>query len=108
MLALAGGVGAARFLSGLTRALPARDVTAVVNTGDDRDFYGSHVSPDLDIVTYTLSGQVDPERGYGLRGDSFALIDPSNWIMRIRVSLPPGITITWTTECPYPSLACRQ
>jgi LPPG:FO 2-phospho-L-lactate transferase len=75
VLALAGGVGAARFLSGLTRALPARDVTAVVNTGDDRHFYGCHVSPDLDIVTYTLSGQVDPDRGYGLLGDSFALID---------------------------------
>jgi LPPG:FO 2-phospho-L-lactate transferase len=75
VVTLAGGVGAARFLRGLTRVVPAADVTAVVNTGDDRHFYGAHVSPDLDIVTYTLSGQVDPERGYGLRGDSFALID---------------------------------
>lgn len=75
VVALAGGVGAARFLSGLVRVLPARDVTAVVNTGDDRRFYGTHVSPDLDIVTYTLAGRVDPDRGYGLRGDGFALID---------------------------------
>ena len=75
VVALAGGVGAARFLRGLIRVLPASDVTVVVNTGDDRCFYGAHVSPDLDIVTYTLSGHVDPERGYGLRGDSFALVD---------------------------------
>ena len=48
---------------------------AIVNTGDDHEFYGVHVSPDLDIVTYTLAGRVDPERGYGLAGDSFAVID---------------------------------
>jgi len=62
--ALAGGVGAARMLRGLLQVVPAADVTAVVNTGDDRAFYGVHVSPDLDIVTYTLAGAVDPERGY--------------------------------------------
>lgn len=75
VLALAGGVGAARFLSGLVRAVPPTRVTAVVNTGDDRFFYGAHVCPDLDIVTYTLAGRVDVERGYGLSGDSFALIE---------------------------------
>ncbi|MEE9607731.1 MAG: 2-phospho-L-lactate transferase [Myxococcota bacterium] len=75
VVALAGGVGAARFLNGLARELPARDVTAVVNTGDDCDFYGVHVSPDIDIVTYTLAGRVDAERGYGLAGDSHALVD---------------------------------
>jgi LPPG:FO 2-phospho-L-lactate transferase len=68
-------VGAARLLSGLVRAVPASSVTALVNTGDDHEFYGVHVSPDLDIVTYTLAGRVDPERGYGLRGDSFAVIE---------------------------------
>jgi LPPG:FO 2-phospho-L-lactate transferase len=51
------------------------DVTAIVNTGDDRVFYGVHVSPDLDIVTYTLAGRVDARRGYGLEGDSYALVD---------------------------------
>lgn len=73
--ALAGGVGAARMLRGLLQVVPAADVTAVVNTGDDRAFYGVHVSPDLDIVTYTLAGAVDPERGYGLAGDSFRVVD---------------------------------
>jgi len=72
---LAGGVGAARFLAGLVRAVPAESVTAVVNTGDDREFYGVHVSPDLDIVTYTLAGRVDPEKGYGLAGDGFAVLE---------------------------------
>jgi LPPG:FO 2-phospho-L-lactate transferase len=47
----------------------------VVNTGDDREFYGLHVSPDLDIVTYTLAGRVNTERGYGLEGDDFAVVD---------------------------------
>lgn len=74
-VALAGGVGAARFLRGLVAVLPPADVVAVVNTGDDREFYGVHVSPDLDIVTYTLAGQVDLQKGYGLAGDSFALVD---------------------------------
>jgi len=72
---LAGGVGAARFLRGLVRAVPAGAVTAVVNTGDDRAFYGVQVCPDLDIVTYTLAGRIDAERGWGLAGDSFAAID---------------------------------
>ena len=75
VVALAGGVGAARFLRGLVRVVPPRDVVAIVNTGDDRSFYGVHVSPDLDIVTYTLAGRVDPEKGYGLAGDSFAVVD---------------------------------
>ena len=55
--------------------VPPEAVCAVVNTGDDHEFYGVHVSPDLDIVTYTLADRVDPERGYGLAGDDFALLD---------------------------------
>ena len=58
-MALAGGVGAARLLRGLLRAVAPASVTALVNTGDDHEFYGVHVSPDLDIVTYTLAGRVD-------------------------------------------------
>jgi len=50
-------------------------VTAIVNTGDDREFYGAWVSPDVDIVTYTLAGRVDRERGYGLEGDTFEVVD---------------------------------
>jgi LPPG:FO 2-phospho-L-lactate transferase len=75
VVALAGGVGAARFLRGLTRAVPAAQVTAVVNTGDDKAFYGVHVCPDLDIVTYTLAGRIEPTRGWGLAGDRFELIE---------------------------------
>ena len=74
-VALAGGVGAARLLRGLVHVVPPEDVVAVVNTGDDREFYGVHVAPDLDIVTYTLAGVVDGERGYGLAGDGFAVVD---------------------------------
>ncbi len=75
VVALAGGVGAARFLSGLVRAVAPEDVTVIVNTRDDRTFYGVHVSPDVDIVTYTLAGRVDRARGYGLEGDTFAVIE---------------------------------
>jgi LPPG:FO 2-phospho-L-lactate transferase len=75
VVALAGGVGAARFLRGLVRVVPPSEVVVVVNTGDDRNFYGVHVSPDLDIVTYTLAGVVDSKHGYGLSGDTFSVID---------------------------------
>jgi LPPG:FO 2-phospho-L-lactate transferase len=75
VVALAGGVGAARFLRGLIAELPPEDVVVIGNTGDDKRFYGVHVSPDLDIVIYTLAGVVHPERGYGLADDSFALVD---------------------------------
>ncbi len=73
--ALAGGVGAARFLQGLARIVPERDVTAIVNTGDDIELYGLHISPDLDIVVYTLAGIVDEERGWGVRGDTFHCLE---------------------------------
>lgn len=68
---LAGGVGAAKFLQGLVRVIPKENVTVVVNTGDDIELYGLHVSPDLDIVSYTLAGVVDEEKGWGVKGDTF-------------------------------------
>ena len=68
---LAGGIGAARFLRGLVRAVPPARVTVIGNTGDDDEFFGLHVSPDLDTVLYTLTGQSDPVRGWGVRGDTF-------------------------------------
>ena len=74
VVALAGGVGAARFLRGLVQAVPPEEVVAIVNTGDDRVFYGVQVCPDLDIVTYTLAGLIS-EKGYGLHEDSFAVVD---------------------------------
>ncbi len=75
IVTLCGGVGAARFLRGLVGVIEPSEITAIVNTGDDRIFYGVHVSPDLDIVTYTLAGRVDARRGYGLEGDSYEMID---------------------------------
>ena len=71
IVVLAGGVGAARFLQGLIQVVPQERLTVVVNTGDDRDFYGLHVSPDLDIVMYTLSGIVDEAHGWGIRNDTY-------------------------------------
>ncbi len=71
IVVLAGGVGAARFLQGLVQVVPQEQVTVIVNTGDDRDFYGLHVSPDSDIVMYTLAGMVDETHGWGVRGDTY-------------------------------------
>ncbi len=71
---LAGGVGGARFLRGLTRCTDPRRLIVIGNTGDDEEFFGLHVAPDLDTVLYTLTGQADPERGWGLAGESFACL----------------------------------
>lgn len=68
---LAGGVGAARFLEGLVQILPREDITVISNTGDDEDFFGLRVSPDIDIVIYTLAGAVDAEKGWGLTGETW-------------------------------------
>ena len=68
---LAGGVGAARFLQGLVQVMPQEQITVIANTGDDRDFYGLHVSPDIDIVMYTLAGIVDAHNGWGIRNDTY-------------------------------------
>src|SRR5690349_1698543 len=75
LTALAGGVGAARFLRGLVDVVDASTVTVVVNTGDDDDFHGLWVSPDLDSVTYTLADAHNPETGWGLAGETFATMD---------------------------------
>ena len=73
--ALAGGVGAARFLTGLTRLVRAEDLSVIVNTGDDIELFGLHISPDVDIVAYTLAGIVDEEKGWGIRGDTFQCLE---------------------------------
>jgi LPPG:FO 2-phospho-L-lactate transferase len=70
IVVLAGGVGAARFLQGVTACLPVRDLTIIGNVGDDTDIAGLHVSPDLDTVMYTLTGEIDEDRGWGVRDDS--------------------------------------
>ena len=75
LAALAGGVGAARFLSGLQRAVPPAEIVAVVNTADDEEFHGLFVSPDLDSVTYTLAGASNSVQGWGLEGETFATLE---------------------------------
>ncbi|MBS7609479.1 2-phospho-L-lactate transferase [Candidatus Bathyarchaeota archaeon] len=75
LVALAGGVGAARFLQGLVAIFPPENLTVIGNTGDDMEIYGLYVSPDLDIVTYTLAGLVDEAKGWGIKGDTFGFLD---------------------------------
>ncbi len=70
-MVLAGGVGAARFLAGLVAVAPNCQLTVIGNTGDDFQVHGLHVSPDLDTVSYSLSGLGDRERGWGIRGESW-------------------------------------
>src|SRR5439155_1401814 len=71
---LAGGVGGARFLSGLIRRTDPRRLTVIGNTGDDEEFFGLHVAPDLDTVVYTLAGVAPRRRGWGLAGDTFTCL----------------------------------
>ena len=71
---LAGGVGAARFLDGLCRVVDPAEITVVCNVGDDFQWRGLHVSPDIDTVIYTLAG-LEGEQGWGHRGDTFAMLD---------------------------------
>lgn len=64
-------MGAARLLAGLVAVVPPAKITAIVNVGDDVELHGLHVSPDLDTVTYTVAGAIDPERGWGLAGETW-------------------------------------
>ncbi len=75
IVVLCGGVGGSRFLRALVSVVPAERITAIVNTGDDEWFHGLYVSPDPDIVTYALAGEIDEERGWGLRGDTFRWLE---------------------------------
>jgi len=74
VVALAGGVGGARLVDGLDRALPPGSLTVVVNTGDDFQHWGLHISPDLDTVMYTLAGLSPEDRGWGIDGDTFQVL----------------------------------
>ena len=71
IVVLAGGIGAARFLAGLVRVVPQNQITIIGNVGDDVEIHGLHISPDLDIVLYTLARRVNPSKGWGFRGDTF-------------------------------------
>jgi len=71
IVVLAGGVGASKFLWGLAQEMGEKDLSAIVNTGDDIELHGLKICPDLDIVTYTLAGLVDTDKGWGFAGDTF-------------------------------------
>ena len=73
-LALAGGVGGAKLALGLAQLLPPERLAIIVNTGDDDQFHGLHISPDLDTMCYTLSGLYNPNTGWGIAGDTFATL----------------------------------
>ena len=68
---LTGGTGGAKFVDGLRQVMPAEDITLIVNTGDDLLWWGLYVSPDIDSITYVLSGMLSRERGWGVKGDTF-------------------------------------
>jgi LPPG:FO 2-phospho-L-lactate transferase len=77
--ALAGGVGAAKLLVGLARAMPPDEITVIANTGDDIELFGLRVCPDIDTVTYTLAGVINEQTGWGIGGDTFQAL---GWLAR--------------------------
>ncbi len=72
---LTGGTGGAKFLQGLMQVVPHDQLTCVVNTGDDFECWGLHVSPDVDSITYALAGKLSRERGWGVEGDTFECLE---------------------------------
>jgi len=111
--ALAGGTGAAKLLRGLAACMHPRDLTVVANTGDDAEIWGLHVSPDLDTLTYALTGRLDLARGWGAADDTFHALaamgtlggetwfrlgdrDLATHIFRTR-ALRAGVTLTGVT-----------
>jgi LPPG:FO 2-phospho-L-lactate transferase len=89
IVALAGGIGAARFLRGLVRAVDPPDLTVIANTGDDLRLYGLHVSPDLDTIAYTMGGGVHPEQGWGRADETFGVASE----LRDRYGMRPWFTL---------------
>ncbi len=73
--ALCGGVGGAKLVLGLYRTLPPHELSVIVNTADDLDYLGLHVSPDLDTVTYTLAGMSPIKQGWGIEGDTYQALE---------------------------------
>ena len=72
---LTGGTGGAKFVEALKQLVPARQLTLIVNTGDDLEWWGLHVSPDLDSIMYVLAGMLSKERGWGVDGDTFECVE---------------------------------
>src|SRR4029079_54544 len=74
ILALTGGTGGAKLIEGLAAELDLDELTIVCNTADDTMVHGLYVSPDLDTITYTLAGLIDPDQGWGLKNDTFGAL----------------------------------
>jgi LPPG:FO 2-phospho-L-lactate transferase len=72
---LTGGTGGAKFVWGLAQVIPSEQLTAIINTGDDLNWWGLHISPDLDSVMYALAGKLSRERGWGCDGDTFRCLE---------------------------------
>jgi LPPG:FO 2-phospho-L-lactate transferase len=71
IVVLSGGTGGAKFVDGLHQIVPPEELTIIVNTGDDLEWWGLYVSPDIDSITYVLAGMLSKERGWGVKGDTF-------------------------------------
>jgi len=91
---LCGGVGAARFLSGLAGVHPPTDTVGIVNTADDTVMHGLSISPDIDTITYTLAWAIDPERGWGLSEESWRVMDALARYLPVRPRAS-GAAATW-------------
>lgn len=94
VVAICGGVGAARLLRGLVQVVDPSRLIAIANVGDDCELHGLAVSPDLDTITYTLADEVNPETGWGLRGETWAAMGA---LARFAGARPPGSSAggTW-------------
>lgn len=75
IVVLTGGTGGAKFIDGLRRVVAPRDLTFIVNTGDDFEWWGLHISPDVDSITYVLSDLLSKDRGWGVEGDTFQCLE---------------------------------
>jgi LPPG:FO 2-phospho-L-lactate transferase len=75
ILALTGGTGGAKLIEGIAAEIDSADLTIVCNTADDCVFHDLYVSPDIDTITYTLAGMIDPAKGWGIKNDTFAALE---------------------------------
>ena len=75
IVVLTGGTGGAKLVQGLHHAVAPENLTVIVNTGDDVDWWGLHVSPDIDSILYALAGQLSVDRGWGVENDSFRCLE---------------------------------
>lgn len=124
VVALAGGVGGAKLAHGLAMVLPAESLTVVVNTGDDFEHLGFHISPDVDTVMYTLAGLANPDTGWGLAGETWSFLEAlgrlggETWFrlgdrdlathVERRRRLERGETLTEVTQALCEALGVRQ